>query len=198
MYIPHGNGGNVRHPSPLIAAQINFNGSLVSDKSGAVLEPQMACVRSLMKPDGWVLGSSLVGRSRWSVLRRAANFSLSWVILLTFGRQKGYHTITTGRLQISTRARHERGASSQTFCVAGVFPLWHLVRPSQDGERGERLTNTLFGAKDGGRHRQERALVLTSLRRTMRRRALATLSYDNMGPGPKARFQRLVNGLVTG
>ena len=95
-----------------------------------------------------MLGSALVGRSRWSVLRRAANFSLSWVILLTFGRQKGYHTITTGRLQISTRARHERGASSQTFCVAGVFPLWHLVRPSQDGERGERLTNTLFGAKN--------------------------------------------------
>ena len=52
-----------------------------------------------------------------------------------------------------------------------------LVRPNQDGERGERLTNTLFGAKDGERHRQERALVLTSLRRTMRRCALATLSY---------------------
>ena len=33
-------------------------------------------------------------------------------------------------------------------------------------ERAERLTNTLFGAKDGGRHRQERAVVLTSLRRT--------------------------------
>ena len=77
-------------------------------------------------------------------------------------------------------------------------PLWRPIRPRQDGERAERLTNTLFGAKDGGRHRQERALVLTSLRRTMRRRALATLSYDNMGPGPKARFQRLVNGLVTG
>ncbi len=43
------------------------------------------------------------------------------------------------------------------------FPLWRLVGPSQDGERGERLTNTPFGAKDGGRHRQERALVLTSL-----------------------------------
>ena len=46
------------------------------------------------------------------------------------------------------------------------------MAPSQaqsDGERGERLTNTLFGAKDGGRHHQQRALVLTSLRRTMRR-----------------------------
>ena len=73
--------------------------------------------------------------------------------------------------------------------------LWRLVRPSQDGKRGERLANTLFGAKDGGRHRQGRALALTSLRRTMRRCALATLSYDNMVPGPKARFQRLVDGL---
>ena len=49
------------------------------------------------------------------------------------------------------------------------FSLWRLVRPIQDGERAERLTNTLFGAKIGGRHRQECALVLTSLRRTKRR-----------------------------
>ena len=46
------------------------------------------------------------------------------------------------------------------------FHIWRLDRPIQDGERAERLTNTLFGAKDGGRHRQERAVVLTSLRRT--------------------------------
>ena len=45
------------------------------------------------------------------------------------------------------------------------------MAPSQDGERAERLNSTLFGAKDGGRHRQERAVVLTSLRRTRRRRA---------------------------
>ena len=45
------------------------------------------------------------------------------------------------------------------------------MAPSEDSERAERLTNTLFGAKDGGRHRQERAVVLTSLRRTRRRRA---------------------------
>ena len=57
-------------------------------------------------------------------------------------------------------------ASRQTFWVARVF---FRMAPSQDSERAERLTNTLFGAKDGGRHRQERALVLTSLRRTMRR-----------------------------
>ena len=31
---------------------------------------------------------------------------------------------------------------------ACFFSLWRLVRPSQDGERGERLTNTLFGAKN--------------------------------------------------
>ena len=66
------------------------------------------------------------------------------------------------------------------------FYLWRLlVRPNQDGERAERLINTLFGAKDGGLHRQERALALTSLRCTRRRCALATLSYDNMVPEPK-------------
>ena len=31
------------------------------------------------------------------------------------------------------------------------------MAPNEDGERAERLTNTLLGAKDGGRHRQERA-----------------------------------------
>jgi len=65
------------------------------------------------------------------------------------------------------------------------FFLWCLVRPSQDGERAERLINTLFGAKDGGQHRQERALALTSLRCTRRRCALTTRSYDNMGRRPK-------------
>ena len=69
---------------------------------------------------------------------------------LTFGRQGGYHTIT-GRLQIPTRA------ARQTNRVAGVlFPyeVLRLVRPSEDGERAERLTNTLFGAKHGGQHHQ--------------------------------------------
>lgn len=47
MHIPRGNGGNVRHPSPLIAAQISFNVSSVSDKSGLVLEPQLG-LRSLV------------------------------------------------------------------------------------------------------------------------------------------------------
>ena len=57
---------------------------------------------------------------------------------------------------------------------ACFFSLWRLVRPRQDGERAERLTNTLFGAKIGGRQRQERALVLTSLRRQIRCCGIAT------------------------
>ena len=69
------------------------------------------------------------------------------LISLTFGRQRGYHTIN-GRLHIPTRAPR------QTNRVAGVFSLWRLVRLSQDGERAERLTNTLFGAKHGGQHHQ--------------------------------------------
>ena len=48
------------------------------------------------------------------------------------------------------------------------------MAPSEDGERAERLTSTLFGAKDGGRHHQERASALTSLRRQIRCCALAT------------------------
>ena len=64
------------------------------------------------------------------------------------------------------------------------------MAPSQDGERAERLTNTLFGAKDGGRHRQERALVLTSLRRTMRRCALPTESQRYRAYGLLILFRR--------
>ena len=70
------------------------------------------------------------------------------------------------------------------------FSLWRLVGPSQDGERAERLINTLFGAKDGGQHRQERALALTSLRCTRQRCVLATLSYDNMAPGFWTKYLR--------
>ena len=49
------------------------------------------------------------------------------------------------------------------------------MAPRVDGERAERLTYTLFGANDGGRHRQERASALKSLRRQIRRCALATI-----------------------
>ena len=48
------------------------------------------------------------------------------------------------------------------------------MTPNVDGERARQLTNTLLGARDGGRHHQERALVLTSLRRQIRCCALAT------------------------
>ena len=48
------------------------------------------------------------------------------------------------------------------------------MAPRVDGERAERLTYTPFGAKDGGRHRQERASAMTSLRRQIRCCALAT------------------------
>ena len=83
---------------------------------------------------------------------------------MTFGRQWSYHTIT-GRLQIQTRA------SSQTFWVARAF---FRMAPSADGERARQLANTLLGAKDGGRHHQECASALTSLRRQIRCCALAT------------------------
>ena len=72
-----------------------------------------------------------------------------------------------------------------TFPDFGSRVFYFPMAPSQGGERAERLTNTLFGAKAGGQHCQERALGLTSLRCTRRRCALATLSYDNMVPGPK-------------
>ena len=58
------------------------------------------------------------------------------------------------------------------------------MAPSEDGERAERLTNTLFGAKDGGRHRQERAVVLTSC-----------VARDEVAP--ELRFRRRVDGLLT-
>ena len=60
------------------------------------------------------------------------------------------------------------------------------MAPSREGERAERLTNTLLGAKDGvTKHHQQRTSASTSLRRMIRRFALATLSYDNMVPRPK-------------
>ena len=48
------------------------------------------------------------------------------------------------------------------------------MAPILDGERARQLAITLLGAKDGGRHHQERALMLTSLRRRIRCCALAT------------------------
>ena len=48
------------------------------------------------------------------------------------------------------------------------------MAPCEDGERARQLAITLLGAKDGGRHHQERASALTSLRRQTRCCALAT------------------------
>ena len=48
------------------------------------------------------------------------------------------------------------------------------MAPCVDGERARQLAITLLGAKDGGRHHQERASALTSLRRQIRCCALAT------------------------
>ena len=67
--------------------------------------------------------------------------------------------------QIPTRA------SRQTNRVARVF---FRMAPSVDGERARQLANMLLGAKDGGRHHQERASALTSLRCQIRCCALAT------------------------
>ena len=56
--------------------------------------------------------------------------------------------------------------------------FFFLTAPSEDGERARQLANTLLGAKDGGRHHQERASALTSLRRQIRCCALAmTVSW---------------------
>ena len=48
------------------------------------------------------------------------------------------------------------------------------MAPSEDGGRAERLTYTLFGAKDGGHHHPKRTSDLTSLRCQIRCCALAT------------------------
>ena len=78
--------------------------------------------------------------------------------------------MVTIRSPVGCKYRHELRAKyfgSRVF----YFPM----APSLDGERAERLTNTLFGAKDRGRHHQERASALTSLRRQIRCCALATI-----------------------
>ena len=78
--------------------------------------------------------------------------------------------VVTIRSPVGCKYRHELRAKyfgSRVF----YFPM----APSLDGERAERLTYTLFGGKDGGRHHQERASALTSLRRQIRCCALATI-----------------------
>ena len=76
--------------------------------------------------------------------------------------------VVTIRSSVGCKYRHALHAK-KTGSRVFYFPLWRLVRPSEDGERAERLTNTLFGAKDGGQHHQERTSASTSLRRMIRR-----------------------------
>ena len=64
--------------------------------------------------------------------------------------------------------------------ILGRACFFFRMAPSVDGERARQLAITLLGAKDGGRHHQERALVLTSLRRQIRCCGLATtISWFN-------------------
>ena len=86
-------------------------------------------------------GEPIAKRERVFVLRRKVGFHSGRVHVITLRWKR--HKNEEARLQIQTRA------SRQTFWVARVlFPL----APSQEGERAERLTNTLLGAKHGGRH----------------------------------------------
>ena len=63
------------------------------------------------------------------------------------------------------------------------FPM----APSQEGERAERLTNTLLGAKDGGSHHQEHTSASTSLRRM--------IYYNRPKSDPTARQRYSGNGV---
>jgi len=85
-------------------------------------------------------------------------------ISLTFGR----HGVTI-RSPVGCKYRHALRAKQ-----TGSRVLFFRMAPSVDGERARQLANTLLGTKDGGRHHQERASALTSLRRQIRCCALAT------------------------
>ena len=75
------------------------------------------------------------------------------------------------RSPVGCKYRHALRAKHFGSRVFLYFPM----APSVEGERARKLANTLFGAKDGGRHHQERASALTSLRRQIRCCALATI-----------------------
>ena len=79
----------------------------------------------------------------------------------------------------------------------GSRVFFFRLAPSVDGERARQLAITLLGAKIGGRHHQERALVLTSLRRQIRCCGLATtiswfyeLIYRQLASETVAQAQR--------
>ena len=85
-------------------------------------------------------------------------------ISLTFGR----HGVTI-RSPVGCKYRHALRAKQ-----TGSRVLFFRMAPSVDGERARQLANTLLRTKDAGRHHQERASALTSLRRQIRCCALAT------------------------
>ena len=58
--------------------------------------------------------------------------------------------------------------------ILGRACCFFRMAPSVNGERARQLANTLLGAKDGGHHHPKRTSALTSLRRQIRCRALAT------------------------
>ena len=60
--------------------------------------------------------------------------------------------------------------------ILGRACFFFRMAPCEDGERARQLANTLLGAKDGGHYHRKRTSELTSLRRTMRCCALATVS----------------------
>ena len=80
---------------------------------------------------------------------------------LTFGRHGRYHTFSNTDTRF---APNKKGRACFFFRMAPIL----------DGERARQLAITLLGAKDGGRHHQERASALTRLRRQIRCCALAT------------------------
>ena len=47
---------------------------------------------------------------------------------------------------------HGQRKSTRPVMNLGSRVFYFPMAPSQEGERAERLTNTLFGAKHGGRH----------------------------------------------
>ena len=85
-------------------------------------------------------------------------------ISLTFGRM-----VVTIRSSVGCKYRHARHAKQ-----TGSRVFFLRMAPCEDGERARQLANTLLRTKDAGRHHQERASALTSLRRQIRCCALAT------------------------
>jgi len=77
--------------------------------------------------------------------------------------------VVTIRSPVGCKYRHVLRAKQ-----TGSRVFFFRMAPSVDGESARQLANTLLRTKDAGRHHQERASALTSLRRQIRCCALAT------------------------